>query len=126
MEGLSLKDCNCSSDCSGTYFSVIETKVSISEPGHYCNNYITKKTGKYPYSVFCKMCVKMIKKFRAKFSYEHVVNGGPNPLTLDVFCNEILTKNIALVKVEMATKHLTKSVKDMRFNFVSKLSTLGE
>jgi hypothetical protein len=45
---------------------------------------------------------------------------------LETFCNTFLTQNVALVKVEMATKSLTRSLKDKRFNFVSQLSSLGK
>ena len=49
-----------------------------------------------------------------------------DPSNFDEFCNKFLKENVAVVKVEMATKSLTRSLKDKRFNFVSQLSSLGK
>jgi hypothetical protein len=53
------------------------------------------------------------------------MNGWPDPNNLDGFCSKFVIENVALVKVEMVAKSLTRSVKDKRFNFVDQLSSLG-
>ena len=124
--------CNCPTDCYETSFSVYESSKKIENPIDYCHN--EKLKNDYPFTVFCAMCRKIIKSQHIRFIYENIVNGGPdpdifsNPLNnnLEHFCNKFIAENVALVKVEMATKSLTRSLKDKRFNFVSQLSSLGK
>ena len=40
--------------------------------------------------------------------YESIVNGGPDPDDRPAICDKIIKENIALVKVEMAAKSLTR------------------
>jgi hypothetical protein len=61
-----------------------------------------------------------------RFKYESIVNNALDPGSVEKFCKKFLMENVALVKVEMATKSLTRSIKDKRFNFVSQLSSLGK
>ena len=49
-----------------------------------------------------------------------------NNIILDELCIKIISENVATVKVEMATKSITKSVKDKRYNFTTQISSLGE
>jgi hypothetical protein len=73
------------------------------------------------------LCRKIVKSYKARFLYNYIVKKNePNPDHWDTFCDTLLTQNVALVKVEMATKSLTRSLKDKRFNFVSQLSSLGK
>jgi hypothetical protein len=62
--------------------------------------------------LLCNLCSKLIKNYRIKFFYDHVVNGGIDPDDTDKFCSKILSENVAVVKVEMATKSVTRAVKD--------------
>jgi hypothetical protein len=116
-------ECNCSADCNETSFSIIKANKLIENPPNFCSD--EKIKNEFPNSVFCSLCEKIIKAQRIRFVYEHVVNGGPNPDDLDDFCDKFVTENVALVKVEMAAKTLTRSLKDKRFNFVEQLSSLG-
>ena len=61
-----------------------------------------------------------------RFVYDHIVKGHPNPDQPMDFCNKFMMENLALVKVEMASKSVIRSVKDQRFNFVAKVSSLGK
>jgi hypothetical protein len=124
--------CNCPSDCYETSFSVFESSKKIENPIDYCHN--KKLKNEFPFTVFCSMCSKIIKSQRIRFTYENIVNGGPDPdiytnpcnNNIETFCNQFIKENVAIVKVEMATKFLTRSLKDKRFNFVSQLSSLGK
>ena len=116
-------ECNCSADCYETSFSIIKANKLIENPPNFCSD--EKIRNEFPNSVFCSLCEKIIKAQRIRFVYEHVVNGGPDPNDLDNFCDKFVTENVALVKVEMAAKTLTRSLKDKRFNFVEQLSSLG-
>ena len=61
-----------------------------------------------------------------KFIYNHVMDGGPDPEVPREFCSKMIRENFAVVKVEMASKSVTRTVKDQRFNLVSKVASLGE
>jgi hypothetical protein len=132
LNSFSPLSCDCPSDCYETSFSVFESSKQIENPPDYCHN--KKLKNEYPFTVFCSMCRKIIKSQRIRFIYENIVNGGLDPdifsnqpnNNLEHFCDQFIKENVALVKVEMATKSLTRSLKDKRFNFVSQLSSLGE
>jgi hypothetical protein len=119
--------CNCQADCSKTSFSIFDSKTPLERPGRDCSfsyNIITRQD--YPFKLFCKLCKKMIHQYQIRFVYDYIVKNESNPKNLVAFCNNFLMENVALVKVEMATKSLTRAVKDQRFNFVSKVSSLGK
>jgi hypothetical protein len=116
-------DCNCSSDCQGTSFSVFVTRKPISTPTNFCSDKRIKS--EYPFTVLCQLCRNVITKQRIRFVYEQIMNGWPDPNNLDGFFSKFVVENVALVKVEMVAKSLTRSVKDKRFNFVDQLSSLG-
>jgi hypothetical protein len=114
--------CNCPSDCSGTSFSVFESRIPI--VNFYCNNTQTK-IKEYPYSVLCNLCNEIWKTHYLGFLHNYIVLDGPDPSKYEAFCNTLLSEHVSVVKIEMATKSLTRSLKDKRFNFVSQLSSLG-
>ena len=45
---------------------------------------------------------------QARLVYESIVSGGPDPKDRAAICDKIINENIALVKVEMAAKSLTR------------------
>jgi hypothetical protein len=96
----------------------------IETPNGFCANDKLKR--KYPFTVFCRVCQMIIKSYRIRFLYEYYVNEGPNPDDFEEFCRKFVSENLALVKVEMASEAITRSIKEKRFNFVNKLSSLGE
>jgi hypothetical protein len=81
---------------------------------------------KYPYKELCYLCEKIITNFQIRFYYDHIVNNGTSPKNIGQFCTELLSENFAVVHVDMVAKSVTRAVKDQRFNFVTKLSSLGE
>ena len=121
----STSECNCKSDCSGTSFSVFESRIPIENL--YCIDTSTnRKLKEYPYSVLRNLCEKILRTHYLRFVYNHIVDSGPDPSNTEAFCNKLLRESASVVKVEMATKSLTRSLKDKRFNFVSQLSSLGK
>jgi hypothetical protein len=127
LEKFSPAQCICPADCAKTSFSIFDSKTPLERPGKDCSfscNTITRQD--YPFKLFCKLCKKMIHQYQIRFVYDYIVRNESDPKNLVSFCNKFLTENVALVKVEMATKSLTRAVKDQRFNFVSKVSSLGE
>jgi hypothetical protein len=128
METFSANECNCPSDCFGTSFSVFESRIPLEYSDIDCKSFQIVHTKRdYPNYVFCDLCRKIVKSYKARFLYNYIVKKNePNPDHWDTFCDTLLTQNVALVKVEMATKSLTRSLKDKRFNFVSQLSSLGK
>jgi hypothetical protein len=120
------KTCNCSSDCRGLSFSIFESKTSFENPGEFCTKTYDnmKKTRDFPKTVFCELCGNVVRNNRIRVNYDHIMNDG-----FDVnrtFCDKFLTDNVALVKIEMVTKSITRSIKDKRYNFVAQLSSLGK
>ena len=76
----------------------------------------------------CSICKRAIKAYRIRIIYYSITTGKPLPTdtNIEAFCRSFFDDNLALVKVEMATKSITRSLKDRRTNFVSQLSSLGE
>jgi len=68
---------------------------------------------------------QIAKSNRIRFVHDHLVNGGPDPDLYKEFCSKLIKENFSVIKVEMATKSLTRTVKDQRYNLVSKISSLG-
>jgi hypothetical protein len=128
METFSANECDCPSDCFGTSFSIFESRIPLEYSDFDCKSFQIVHTKRdYPNYVFCDLCRKIVKSYKARFLYNYIVKKNePNPNRWDTFCDTFLTQNVALVKVEMATKSLTRSLKDKRFNFVSQLSSLGK
>ena len=110
-------DCDCLSDCKTTTLSIFESSRSndyldeFCDPGHNFF-YKTIKTilGKDSYGLF----------------YDHIVKNGPNPENYDEFCRYFVKNHITIVRVEMATKSIIRSLRDKRFTFENQLSTLGK
>ncbi len=128
LKTFSTQNCGCPSDCFGTSFSVFESVIKIKTPTQFCSG---KKSNEFPYTVFCSICKKSFTAYKIRFIYENTTNDWPYPdeksfSKSDDFCNKFLSENIALIKVEMATKSITRSLKDQRTNFVSQLSSLGK
>lgn len=43
-----------------------------------------------------------------RFIYDFVINDGPDPRDRKTLCDKIIKENVAIVKVEMPTKSLTR------------------
>ena len=118
------ESCNCPEDCYGTSFSVFPSVKDLEIPKNFCSD--QKIKDEFPFPIFCSLCKNVIKTHRMRFYYDHVINGASNPDDLDEFCHKFIHENVAVVKIEMATKFITRSVKDRRNSFVSQLSSIGK
>ena len=116
-------NCDCPSDCYGTYLSIFESTRPLEIPT--CSEFSTKNY-EYPSRVLCEICKNVIKFHRIKLTYDFILDLGLDPTKPDAFCNQFIKENVATVKVEMATRSIVRSVKDKRFNFVGQLSLLGK
>ena len=45
---------------------------------------------------------------RIRFLYDHIVKGEADPKDIASICDKIIKENIALVKIEMAAKAVTR------------------
>ena len=125
----SLNNCDCPSDCSGTSLTVFDFRFPLDNPGKYCEK--SKSSEKisvaYPYNVLCDICRKYVTHNRVKLTYDYVVKNSTNPDDFyNVVCNDFLMENVAVIKVELSSPTLTRSVRDKRFNFEGQLSDLGK
>ena len=76
--------------------------------GWYCGYYYNKRRNSFPNKMLCELCKNVIKFHRIKFLYDHIILNEPDPNDIPTFCNKFLKENVALVKVEMATKSMTR------------------
>ena len=114
LKSFSPLGCNCPSDCNSTTFTVFETSKEIKN---------LEKLGydfrDYPYTVLDSLCETMRTNYKIKFIYDNIMNGAPYPeISHDgaqTFCNKFLSSNVAMVKIEMATKYLTRLVNFKKF-----------
>jgi len=56
----------------------------------------------------------IINNYFMRFKYESIVNKATDPESPNYFCKHFLMNNVALVKVEMATKSWMKSIKEKK------------
>ncbi len=110
------EDCNCPNDCQSTTLTIFDTSKQIYDFAEYCNPsnklfYYLKNftTAHHHFGLF----------------YNHIVNDGPDPYDYQTFCRYLLQNHITIVKVELTTKRIMRSVRDKRFSFENQLSTLG-
>jgi len=107
-------NCNCSSDCKSTTFSIIDTRQILN----------VKKVcaGELPldYSYHLSYTHKLWFSINNLKGLE--MNRSPTEQDL---CKYFLTNHFTAVKVEIATKSMMRSVRDRRFSFETQLSSLG-
>ena len=132
METFPTTECNCLPDCKETTLTVYDTSRILDLKHLKCSNFKLNNSKKnYPDYIFCDLCQKIVKHYRIKLLAEFMSDLGEsqkmmNNIILDELCIKIISENVATVKVEMATKSITKSVKDKRYNFTTQISSLGE
>ena len=108
LKSFSPLGCNCPTDCDSTTFTVFETSKKITNFEKLDIN-----SHDYPFKVLNSLCETMRSNYRIKFVYDNIMNGTPDPEIHDeaqTFCNNFLSANVAMVKIEMATKYLTRLV----------------
>jgi hypothetical protein len=109
-------DCNCPSDCKTTTLSIFES----SRPNDYLDEFCDPG-----HTFFYKTIKTLIGKDSYGLFYNHIVKNGPNPAKYEEFCRYFVKNHITIVRVEMATKSIIRSLRDKRFTFENQLSTLG-
>ena len=110
LKSFSPLGCNCPTDCESTTFTIFETSKKIKNLEKICG-YLDDSY--YPDIVLCSLCETMTTNYRIKFIYDNIMKGAPDPEIFDeaqTFCNKFLSSNVAMVKIEMATKYLTRLV----------------
>lgn len=110
-------ECDCASDCRSTSLSIFESSRPIDDWKEYC------EPGNDFFFQFKNLTVG---KHYYGFYYNYIVNNGPNPDSYEEICHYLLQNHVILVKVEMATKSIIRSVRDKKFSFENQLSTLGK
>ena len=119
LEYFSPLGCNCLSDCDSTTFTIFETSKEIKNLEKMCSLSNDDFDFYYPYEVLDSLCETMRTNYKIKFIYDNIMNGAPYPeISHDgaqTFCNKFLSSNVAMVKIEMATKYLTRLVNFKKF-----------
>ena len=133
LELFSSNNCECPSDCSETSLSVYDSIRELDISNIKCgkgSRYDEKTKSAYPIFLLCDLCKSILRCNNIRILAEFVDNINElksikeHGIT-DELCIKILNKNVATVKVEMATKSITKSVKDKRYTFTAQVSSLG-
>lgn len=127
LETFVTSECDCPSDCFGTSFSVFDFSKPIDFSELDCAKY-DKSNGKRdnPKYVFCDLCKRIIKHYKIRLLYNFEIDVELSKNKFNDFCQKMISKNVATVKIEMATKSITRSVKDKRFSVSGQLSSLGK
>lgn len=114
-QSTSFDDCNCLSDCQSTTLSVFESSRPF-DVADYCDNYNGLI---FEYANFT------FNKHKMWFQVNYLDDKISKFETYTEACKYLMKNYIVLVKVEMATKSLIRSVRDKRFPFETQLSSLG-
>jgi hypothetical protein len=116
--------CDCPTECEETHYNTVAANQLFHLPSNFCTNEILNI--EYPYNVYCGICQKIITNHKIRLIYDYYVNKGPNPNDIDDFCQHFITKHVALVKIEMVSNSVVRSIRDKRFSFISQVSALGK
>ena len=116
--------CECPDDCEGTEYIVFKSNQHLNLPPKFCADGPTSSS--FPFNVYCELCRKIIRYHRMRLVYDHFVSNATNPDDFDAFCLDFISNHVALVKVEMVSKSVVRSIRDQRYSFMSKISSLGE
>ena len=111
MDSMDKKLCDCDNDCSKTTFTIFESSTPIVADMDICYALIALQGF-------------VGNRFLAYHLYNYIVRGLPDPTEMD-FCFHLLKNEVAIVKIEMATGSVIRSVKDKRITFESQLASLG-
>ncbi len=109
------ENCSCLSDCKSTMLSVFDTRQQLDLDQH-CNNMQIIEYTKFILSKH-KLWF-LLNRMNKKLQIEQ-------PLSSKSICKYLVSHNLVIVKVEMATKSMMRSVRDKRFSFETQLASLG-
>jgi hypothetical protein len=104
-------------------YSIIKSNQPLLLPKKFCSD--DKLKTQYPFSVYCGICHKIIQYHKIRLVYDHYVSNMPNPDDIDAFCHYFVSNYTALVKIEMMSKSVLKSIRDKKFSLMSQVSELG-
>jgi len=124
LNNASNDQCQCPTDCQEIDYSIIKSNQQLLLPQNFCTNEILKT--QYPFSVYCEMCHKIIQYHKIRLVYDHYRSNKPHPDDINAFCHYFISNYTALVKIEMVSKSVMRSVRDKRFSLMSQVSQLGK
>jgi len=99
-----LTSCNCLSDCEEISLTVLPSNKEIHLPKNACTGNSSQQFA----SDLCDLCIKTVKHFRIRLTYNHIMFGHPNPDNLDDFCEFFVRENVAIVQVEYASDSMIR------------------
>ena len=111
------EDCNCPNDCKLTTLNIFESSKQIYNFEQHCDTKLM---------FYFTQFIKNYNKHLFGLLYNHIVNGGPDPFVPEMVCQYLFQNHITIVKVELTTKRIMRSVRDKRFSFENQLSNLGK
>jgi len=120
----SYNQCDCAADCEETDYSVLQSNQPFHLPQNFCTS--NKLKVEYPYYVYCGLCQNIIHFHKIRLIYDYYVSNGTNPDNIDEFCHGFISKHVALVKIEMMSRSVVRSIRDKRFSLTSQVSALGK
>ncbi len=124
LKNASIDQCNCPMDCEEMDYSIIKSNQPLHLPQNFCTDDNLKI--QYPFSGYCGICHKIIQFHRTRLMYDHYVSNMPNPDDINAFCHYFISNYTALVKIEMVSKSVMRSIRDKRFSLLAQVSELGK
>jgi hypothetical protein len=124
LNNASTDQCNCPMECEGTDYSIIKSNQPFLLPKNICTD--DKLKTQYPFTVYCEMCHKIIQYHKIRLVYDHYRRNKPHPDDINAFCQYFISNYTAVVKIEMVSKSVMRSVRDKRFSLMSQVSQLGK
>lgn len=107
-------NCQCPSDCKSTMLSVFESSQQL-DFDFYCSSVPTKIYAGH-----------LLQKHKLWFQLQGLVNNIPRNIDDEhEICKYLLKNHVVIVKVELASKAIMRSVRDKRFPFEAQLASLG-
>jgi len=124
LKNASIDQCNCPMDCEEMDYSIIKSNQPLHLPQNVCTDDNLKI--QYPFSAYCEICHKIIQFHRIRLMYDHYVSNMPNPDDMNAFCHYFISNYTALVKIEMVSKSVMRSIRDKRISLLAQVSELGK
>jgi hypothetical protein len=124
LNNASTDQCNCPMECEEIDYSVIKSNQPFLLPENFCTD--DKFKTQYPFTVYCGICHKIIQYHKIRLVYDHYVSNKPHPDDINSFCHYFISNYTALVKIEIVSKSVMRSVRDKKFSLMSQVSELGK
>jgi hypothetical protein len=124
LNNASTDQCKCPTDCEEMDYSIIKSNQPLHLPQNFCTDDNLKI--QYPFSVYCEICHKIIQFHKIRLVYDHYTSDKANPDDINAFCQYFISNYTALVKIEMVSKSVMRSIRDKRFSLLAQVSELGK